>query len=136
MTIFNRSLFCFKGNKNNVHWLSFSVEAFHAVRPLKITQLSNDLLYCILWNVTFFGCLPSLLLRCFVFLIVEASAKRERLVMNRKQGTMGRVQTVVSPVVSFPPSFARTFSSRERRLGTKQLFTGIFLLNSVLERLE
>ena len=59
MTIFDRSLFCFKGNKNNVHWLSFSVEAFHsAVRPLKITQLSNDLLYCILWNVTFFGCLP------------------------------------------------------------------------------
>ena len=30
---------------------------------------------------------------------------------------MGRVQT---PVVSFPPSFARTFSSRERRLGTRQ----------------
>ena len=26
----------------------------------------------------------------------------------------------VSPVVSFPPSFARTFSSRERRLGTRQ----------------
>ena len=27
----------------------------------------------------------------------------------------------VSPVVSFPPSFARTFSSKERRLGTRQL---------------
>ena len=26
----------------------------------------------------------------------------------------------VSPVVSFPPSFARTFSSKERRLGTRQ----------------
>ena len=29
--------------------------------------------------------------------------------------------TAVSPVVSFPPSFERTFSSRERRLGTRQL---------------
>ena len=73
-----------EGNKNNVHWLGFTLEPFHAVRLLKITQLSNDLLYCILWNVTFFGCLPSLLLRCFVFLIVEVSAKSERLVMNRK----------------------------------------------------
>ena len=27
----------------------------------------------------------------------------------------------VSPVVSFPPSFARTFSSKERRLGTRQV---------------
>ena len=26
----------------------------------------------------------------------------------------------MSPVVSFPPSFARTFSSRERRLGKRQ----------------
>ena len=31
---------------------------------------------------------------------------------------MGRVQT--AGVVSFPPSFARTFSSKERRLGTRQ----------------
>ena len=38
---------------------------------------------------------------------------------DEPQGTMGRVQTV-SPVVSFPPSFARTFSSKERRLGTRQ----------------
>ena len=37
------------------------------------------------------------------------------------QGTMGKVQTVGGkPVVSFPPSFARTCSSRERRLGTRQ----------------
>ena len=36
---------------------------------------------------------------------------------DEPQGTMGRVQT---PVVSFPPSFARTFSSKERRLGTRQ----------------
>ena len=48
MTIFDRSRFCFKGNKNNVHWLGFTVEAFHSavIRSLKITQLSNDLLYC------------------------------------------------------------------------------------------
>ena len=57
---------------------------------------------------------PSLLLRRFVFRMVEASAKRR---CGEPQGTMGRVQT---PVVSLPPSFARTFSSRERRLGTRQ----------------
>ena len=37
---------------------------------------------------------------------------------DEPQGTMGRVQT--AGVVSFPPSFARTFSSKERRLGTRQ----------------
>ena len=62
---------------------------------------------------------PSLLFRRFIFRIVEASAKRERLVMNYEpQGTMEKVQRRakphVSPVVSFPPSFARSFSSRER----------------------
>ena len=62
--------------------------------------------------------------------------REKRETGDESQGTMGRVQPVVSPVVSFPPSFARTFSSRERRLGTRQLFTGNFLLNSVLERLE
>ena len=35
---------------------------------------------------------------------------------DEPQGTLGRVQTAV---VSFPPSFARTFS--ERRLGTRQV---------------
>ena len=40
---------------------------------------------------------------------------------DEPQGTMGRVQT---PVVSFPPSFARIFSSRERRLGTRQAVGG------------
>ena len=62
--------------------------------------------------------------------------RETRETADEPQGTMGRVQPVVSPVVSFPPSFVRTFSSRERRLGTRQLFTGNFLLNSVLERLE
>ena len=52
----------------------------------------------------------SLLLRRFVFRMAEASAKR--VTGDEPQGTMGRVQT---PVVSFPPSFARTFSSKERR---------------------
>ena len=37
---------------------------------------------------------------------------------DEPQGTMGRVQT--AGVVSFPPSFARRFSSKERRLGTRQ----------------
>ena len=55
----------------------------------------------------------SLLLRRFVFRMAEASAKR--VTGDEPQGTMGRVQTA-----SFPPSFARTFSSKERRLGTRQ----------------
>ena len=47
----------------------------------------------------------------------EASAKR--VTGDEPQGTMGRVQTAgeapdVSPVVSFPPSFARTFLSKKR----------------------
>ena len=64
----------------------------------------------------------SLLLRRFVFRMAEASAKR--VTGDEPQGTMGRVQTAgeadVSPVVSFPPSIARVFSSKERRLGTRQ----------------
>ena len=64
----------------------------------------------------------SLLLRRFVFRMAEASAKR--VTGDEPQGTMGRVQTAgeadVSPVVSFPPSIARIFSSKERRLGTRQ----------------
>ena len=47
--------------------------------------------------------------------MAEASAKQ--VTGDEPQGTMGRVQT---PVVSFPPSFARIFSSNERRLGTRQ----------------
>ena len=64
----------------------------------------------------------SLLLRRFVFRMAEASAKR--VTGDEPQGTMGKVQTAgeVSPVVPFPPSFARTFSSKERRLGTRQRF--------------
>ena len=62
----------------------------------------------------------SLLLRRFVFRMAEASAKR--VTGDEPQGTMGRVQT---PVVSFPPSFARTFSSKERRLGTR-LLRGVY----------
>ena len=46
----------------------------------------------------------------------EVSAKRERLITKRKGLWEG-----VSPVFSFPPSVAPKFSSRERRLGTRQL---------------
>ena len=62
----------------------------------------------------------SLLLRRLVFR--EASAKR--VTGDEPQGTMGRVQ---SPVVSFPPSFARTFSSKERRLGTRQVLLWVII---------
>ena len=42
--------------------------------------------------------------------------------MNRKEPWEGyrRQAKRVLPVVSFPLSFARTFSSKERRLGTRQ----------------
>ena len=46
----------------------------------------------------------SLLLRRFVLRMADASAKP--VTGDEPQGTMGRVQT---SVVSFPPSFARTF---------------------------
>ena len=49
----------------------------------------------------------SLFLRRFVFDMVEASTKRERLVMNRKGPWKG--SSAVSPVVPFPPSFAHQF---------------------------
>ena len=55
-------------------------------------------------------CYDSLLLRRFVFLKVEASDCRWTA-RDHGKGTDGRR----------PPSFARTFSSRERRLGTRQL---------------
>ena len=54
---------------------------------------------------------PSLLLRRFVFRMAEAR--------DHGKGTDGR-RSAVSSIVSFPPSFARTFSSKERRLGTRQ----------------
>ena len=41
--------------------------------------------------------------------------------MNRK-GPWEGYRRQAKPVVSFAPSFARTFSSRERRLGTRQEF--------------
>ena len=53
--------------------------------------------------------------------------RETRVTGDEPQGTMGRVQTAgevkAKPVVSFPPSFARTFSSKERRLGTRQGLT-------------
>ena len=48
------------------------------------------------------------------FFAWQRRARNEWLVMNRKGPWKG-------PVVSFPPSFARTFSSKERRLGTRQI---------------
>ena len=83
--------------------------------------LTRSLSYC--WKSYQFRCFTSsdsLLLRRFVFRKVEASAKREWLVMNRK-GPWEGYRRQAKPVVSFPPSFAPTFSSRERRLGTRQL---------------
>ena len=47
--------------------------------------------------------------------------------MSRK-GPWEGYRRQAKPVVSFPPSFARTFSSRERRLGARQ-----FLPSSVTD---
>ena len=43
--------------------------------------------------------------------MIMASEKRKWLVMNRR----GPWEGYISPFVSFPPSFERTFSSRERK---------------------
>ena len=61
------------------------------------------------------GTNSSLLLRYFVFL----QGRGEWLGMNLK-GPWEGYRWQAKPVVSFPPSFARTFSSRERRQGTTQ----------------
>ena len=49
--------------------------------------------------------------------------RETRVTGDEPQGTLRRVyggRRSALPVVSFPPSFARTFSSKERRLGTRQ----------------
>ena len=49
--------------------------------------------------------------------------RETRVTDDEPQGTLRRVyggRRSALPVVSFPPSFARTFSSKERRLGTRQ----------------
>ena len=67
-------------------------------------------------NTDAFSCMQiklfmySLVLRRFVFLIVEASAKREWLVMNRK-----------GPWEGYRRLRAHFHRERERRLGTKQV---------------
>ena len=64
-----------------------------------------------IFGMFFSSCLTrwisSLLLRRFVFRMAEASAKRVWLVMNRK-GPWEGYRRQAKPVVSFPPSFART----------------------------
>ena len=53
------------------------------------------------------------------FFAWQRRARNEWLVMNRK-GPWEGYRRQAKPVVSFPPSFARSFSSKERRLGTRQ----------------
>ena len=55
-----------------------------------------------------------------------SQGRGERLVMNRK-GPWEGYRRQAKPVVSFPPSFARTFSSRERRLGARQTLSYVTL---------
>ena len=49
-----------------------------------------------------------------------SQGRGKRLVMNRRKGPWEGYRRQGKPVVSFPPSFARTCSSRERCLGTRQ----------------
>ena len=60
------------------------------------------------------------------FFAWQRRARNKWLVMNRKGPGDGcrRQAKHVWPAVSFPPSFARTISSKERRLGTRQMLTG------------
>ena len=53
------------------------------------------------------------------FFAWQRRARNEWLVMNHK-GPWEGYKRQAKPVVSFPPSCARTFSSKERRLGTRQ----------------
>ena len=47
-------------------------------------------------------------------------ARKRRATGDEPQGTMGRVQTVGSPVVSFPPSFARAIETSGYEAGLRQ----------------
>ena len=49
-----------------------------------------------------------------------SQGRSERLVMNHRKGPWEGYRRQGKPVVSLPPSFASTFSSREKRLGTRQ----------------
>ena len=52
--------------------------------------------------------------------------------MNRR-GPWEGYGRQAKPVVSFPPSFARTFLSKERRLGTRQSVNSVrHLTNSIV----
>ena len=74
----------------------------------------------------------SLLLRRFVFRNVEAS-DWWWTARDHGKGTDCR-RSDVWPVVSFPPSFARTFSSRERRVGTRQYQSQVKKLQAYMMR--
>ena len=74
----------------------------------------------------------SLLLRRFVFRNVEAS-DWWWTARDHGKGTDSR-RSDVWPVVSFPPSFARTFSSRERRVGTRQYQSEVKKLQAYMMR--
>ena len=56
-------------------------------------------------------------------LLFSHGERETRVTGDEPQGTLRRVyggRRSALPVVSFPPSFARTFSPKERRLGTGQ----------------
>ena len=95
-------------------------ENFIEEKDYKQMQGKISLLFCSCSLFSLYtSSLSSLLLRRFVSRMAQASATRtKRVTGDEPQRTMGRVQR---PVVSFPPSFGRTFSSKERRLGTRQI---------------
>ena len=100
----DRAHHCQLGCNNSQHCWANNVgiwsASWEATQPLRLCKLHGGHILLLSWR--------------FVFRKVE-----ERLVMNRK-GPWEGYRRQAKPVVSFPPSFARTFSSRERRLGTRQ----------------
>ena len=73
---------------------------------------------------------PSLLLGHFVFRMVSHRGEREtRETGEEAQGNMGRVKMGGEAVFSFPSSFERKFSSRERRLSTRLTLTRMIIFN-------
>ena len=62
--------------------------------------------------------------------MVSHRGEREtRVTGEEAQGTTGRVKKGGEAVFSFPPSFACKFSSRERRLGTRETLTRMIIFN-------
>ena len=62
-------------------------------------------------------------------MVLHRGERETRVTGEEAQGTTGRVKKGGEAVFSFPPSFACKFSSRERRLGTRETLTRMIIFN-------